>query len=96
MTTYHLSLSSNKTQKRQKSINLIVSFDRTTRRLIPTKIHVLENQWDKANECVVGHPGAAALNVQLAKLVKSIQELEVSKKAVSLQPRLRKTGSEVR
>lgn len=44
MTTYHLALSSNKTQKRQKSINLIVSFDRTTRRIIPTKIHVLENQ----------------------------------------------------
>lgn len=78
MTTYHLVLSHNKTQKRQKSINLIVSFDRTTRRLIPTKIHVLENQWDKTNECVIQHPGAAALNVQLAKIVKSIQELEIS------------------
>ena len=72
MTTYHLALSSNKTQKRQKSINLIVSFDRTTRRIIPTKIHVLENQWDKAGERVIRHWGAAVLNAQLADIRKKM------------------------
>lgn len=78
MTTYHLSLSQYKTQKRQKSIILSVCFTRTQRRTIPTGVHVLESQWDKANECVVRHPGAAALNILLAKQVKSIQELEIS------------------
>lgn len=78
MTTYHLTLSTNKTQKRQKAIVLAVWFDRKTRRLIPTKIHVLESQWDKANERVVRHSGAAVLNAQLAKFVKTIQELELS------------------
>lgn len=57
MTTYHFTLSKNKTRKRQKAINLLVCFDRTTRRIIPTKIHVLENQWDKADERVIRHSG---------------------------------------
>lgn len=78
MTTYHLTLSQYRTQKRQKSVILSVCFSRNQRRTIPTGIHLLESQWDKEKELVIRHPGAAALNVQLAKLVKSIQELEVS------------------
>lgn len=78
MTTYHLTLGQYRTQKRQKSIVLSVCFSRTRRRTIPTGIHVLESQWDKEKELVIRHPGAAALNIQLAKLVKSIQELEIS------------------
>ena len=70
MTAYHLTLSRNKTRKRQKAINLLVCFDRTTRRIIPTKIHVLENQWDKADERVIRHLGAAVLNAQLADIRK--------------------------
>lgn len=68
----------NKSAKKDKPIVLFIIFSRTVRRAIRTNIYVSEQQWDKENERVVNHPGAALINVELAKQKKALQELEVS------------------
>ena len=78
MAQFSFKYAPNKTKKKDKPVVIQIVFSRTVRRTVPTGVYVSEKQWDAANERVVNHPGAALINLELAKRKKALQELEVS------------------
>lgn len=78
MARYTLKQASYKTSRADKHIVLYVIFGRDQKRVIATNIYVAPDQWDKAHEKIINHPGAALLNTLLYKKKQSIQELEVT------------------
>lgn len=78
MARYTFKQASYKTNRADKHIVLYVVFGRDLKRVIATNIYVAPNQWDKVNEKIINHPGAAMLNTLLYQKKKSIQELEAT------------------
>lgn len=66
------------TKRAEKAISLVINFSRTERKVISTKIYILQYQWDVKNEQIINHAGALLLNLELNKIKTKYQELELN------------------